>query len=181
MGYGNRPDEILSEKSKNGDGFLAGLCKSWEDAALKINPKKVQTTIVRIGVVMAENKGFAAQISKMAKAHINFIPGSGNQMVSWIYINDLCRMFEFLIENSKSERIVNAVSPDPCPLGELQKIIIAKNRIKTIHISIPKFFIKFFLGSFSELFLNDEAVLPEKLLQMNFEYHFPDLESMPEM
>ena len=177
--YGDRPGEILSENSNNGDGFLAGLCKSWEDAAFKINFPEVQTTTVRIGVVVAENKGFAAQITKMAKAHINFIPGTGSQMVSWIYIDDLCRIFEFLIEKSHSERIVNAVSPEPCSLGELQKIIITKNRLKAFHISIPKFLMKFFLGSFSELFLNDEAVLPEKLLRMNFEYQNPEPESIP--
>jgi uncharacterized protein len=168
--YGHRPDERITENSTEGTGFLSQVCLQWENTVKKFETLNIPTCIVRIGVVLSQNASFVTRIQHSQDACINLIPGNGNQLISWISLADLLSSLEFLIKNESLNGIFNLTHPEPYPLKYVQTEIARFYKKKTLKIHFPAKVLKFLLGSFSELFLNSQSVVPERLIQHG--YHF---------
>ncbi len=174
--YGHRPGEILDESSNAGNGFLAELCQLWENETIPLIQNNVPTTILRIGIVLTKTKGFIRKLNPQFKMGLNVIFGSGSQKASWIHIEDLTNIFQFCIENKNNINLLNAVAPEAISIYKLQKTIARNFGHKTIDIRINNKLTKRFLGDFSEVFINDQAVKPERLLKEGFHFHFNTIE-----
>lgn len=172
--YGHRPNEILTEQSSVGEGFLADLCKQWENEAAKLKGI-VPIDIIRIGIVLSGEKGFVPKMRKALRTRVNVLLGSGIQKVSWIHIDDLAGMIKYSIEHSSDSGTYNAVAPESVSIQQLQKTIGRTFGLKTVDLRINSSLIKSLLGQFSEVFLNDQMVKPEAFLNKEFNYLHPDL------
>ncbi len=168
--YGHRPDERITENSTEGTGFLSQVCLQWENTVKKFESLNIPTCIVRIGVVLSKNASFVTRIQYSQEAHINLIPGNGNQLISWISLADLISSFEFLIRNESLNGVFNLTHTESYPLRYIQNEIARFFKKRTLKIHFPAKLLKFFLGNFSELFLNSQSVIPERLVQHG--YHF---------
>lgn len=174
--YGDRDHELLDEKSKPGDnGFLLETVKSWEAAVNSIHSDNLRKVIFRIGVVLSMKGGALPQMVNPMKFCIAPYFGSGQQIYSWVHIEDLCNMFLYAIHNKEMNGVYNAVSPGPVSNKQMiETIIEAKHRTGLI-IPIPVFIMRILLGEMADVILHSSNVSPERLISIGFKYKYPDL------
>lgn len=173
--YGNRGSEILDEKSPPGKGFLAETCEIWEQSSINLHPD-IRKVHIRIGFVLDKEEGGFPKMIMPVKFFVGSILGNGKQYISWIHIEDLIRIFEFVLENPNAKGVYNGTAPSPVTLEEILKKS-AKLLTKPILLpNIPEFLIKTILGEMSELFLNSSYVIPQKLIEENFKFHYEKID-----
>lgn len=150
-----------------GDDFLSGVCRAWEDEALKCE-KYCVVKIIRLGVVMGGNGGYLMQMKKLARAGIIPIPGRGDQVVPWISGGDLCRAIEYIINTPTLPKILNIVSPVTLCAKDISRCLSKKYR--AVALPIPSFLIKILTGELSTMILNGNRVIPEALTKSGFSF-----------
>lgn len=173
--YGTRGDETLTEESAKGEGFLPEICDEWEIEARKAANFADKIVMPRIGVVLAKNGGALEKMMTPFKLGVGGTVGSGEQWMSWIAIDDLVRIFHFILENDTLEDAVNATAPNPAKNKDFTDTFGEVLHRPTI-MPIPAFAIKALYGEMGKrLLLEGQKVLPKKLLDAGFEFKFPNL------
>ena len=172
--YGNRGDEILTEKSIAGSGFLAECSVLWEESSMLFDKIAERMAIVRIGIVLSTKDGALPKMlmTKMLKTYNYF--GDGSQYYSWIHIDDLCRIFEFIINNDNLSGILNAVAPEPITNKDMTKNIGKAISGTAIILPAPALALRLALGEMSDVVLNSTRVYPENLLKQGFNFQYTD-------
>lgn len=174
--YGDRRNEVLTEGSSQGSGFLSDVCSEWEHSALQAVSPQLRVVCLRIGVVLSRHGGALAKMLLPFRMGLGGIVGSGLQYWSWIGLHDLTRVIAFCLENPKLEGPVNAVSPQPLTNREFTKCLGAVLHRPTI-FPMPAFAAKLALGEMAnDLLLSSTRVVPEKLLKHGFSFEEPNLE-----
>ena len=173
--YGSRGDETLTEESAKGEGFLPEICDEWETEARKAADFAEKIVLPRIGVVLAKNGGALEKMMTPFKIGVGGTVGSGEQWMSWIAIDDLVRIFHFVLENDAVDDAVNATAPNPSKNKDFTNTFGEVLNRPTI-MPIPAFAIKALYGEMGQrLLLEGQKVLPEKLSDAGFEFKFPNL------
>ncbi|WP_395627562.1 TIGR01777 family oxidoreductase [Daejeonella sp.] len=174
--YGDRADEILTESSTKGTGFLADCCQQWESAVedgLKFGVRLVK---FRIGLVLAKQGGALAKLETPVSLFLGAPLGSGKQWMPWIHITDLLALFEGAIENPNIEGTFNACSPIPVTNFEFTKIL-AKTLFRPVWpIKVPEFVLKAVLGEMSQVILISNRTSSQKLLNTGFKFRYAGLD-----
>ena len=174
--YGRRGDEILTEESAKGEGFLAELCRAWETEAKKAEDFGARVVLPRIGIVLSKQGGALKEMLLPFKMGVGGVIGSGKQWMSWIALDDLIRIIHFALENENLKGAVNATAPNPVTNEEFTKTL-GEVIYRPTFIPIPAFAIKFIFGEKGEtLLLEGTRVLPKKLEEAGFKFKFPKLE-----
>ncbi|CAN5462662.1 hypothetical protein BH18ACI1_BH18ACI1_00890 [soil metagenome] len=174
--YGSRDDEVLTEESSQGEGFLADVCAAWEAESNKAEDFGARVVLPRIGVVLAKDGGALKEMLTPFKLGIGGTIGSGKQYLSWIALDDLIRLIHFALESENLKGAVNAVAPNPVKNEKFTKTLGKVLNRPTI-IPIPAFGIKLLFGEKGEsLLLEGARVLPQRMENAGFEFRFPDLE-----
>lgn len=174
--YGSRDDEVLTEESSQGEGFLADVCAAWEAESNKAEDFGARVVLPRIGVVLAKDGGALKEMLTPFKLGIGGTIGSGKQYLSWIALDDLIRLIHFALESENLKGAVNAVAPNPVKNEKFTKTLGKVLNRPTI-IQIPAFGIKLLFGEKGEsLLLEGARVLPQRMENAGFEFRFPDLE-----
>ncbi len=155
----------MDENSPNGSGFLAKVCKLWEEAADYENK-----AIIRTGFVLGDKT--LNKILLPFKLKIGVKIGNENY-IPWIDIEDEVRAIEFLIENNL-KGIYNLTSPNPLKADEFYDTIKKLTNTK-IMINIPSKLIKFLLKDMSEIFIEGQNALPNNLLKQGFKFKYENL------
>ncbi|MDQ3799221.1 MAG: TIGR01777 family oxidoreductase [Acidobacteriota bacterium] len=174
--YGDREDEVLTEDSAKGVGFLPEVCDAWEMESEKAEEFGARVVMPRIGVVLAKDGGALEKMLTPFKFGVGGRVGSGKQWMSWITLEDLIGIIHFALENEKLRGVVNATAPNPVTNAEFTKTFGKVLRRPAI-LPVPEFAIKLMFGEMGEtLLLQGARVLPERLLENGFEFKFPNLE-----
>ena len=173
--YGERGDTVLDEDAVAGKGFLADVCREWEQEAQAATELGLRVAIVRIGVVLSSKGGALAKMLLPFKLGAGGIIGSGKQYWSWIGLHDLVRIIAFCIERDSVQGPVNAVSPN-----SMTNYDFTKGMGRALHrptlFPMPAFAAKLVLGEMAnELLLASTRVTPKKLKEQGFEFHYPEL------
>ncbi|MCB0351734.1 MAG: TIGR01777 family oxidoreductase [Bdellovibrionales bacterium] len=169
--YGDRKTEVLTESSHVGAGFLAEVCRDWEQAALALKRENLRTVLLRTGVVLGRNGGIIGELEPLFKMHVGGPVGYGEQHLSWIHIQDWVRAVLFCLENPSVTGAVNLVSPEPVTNASFSSVLSELMR-KPMQLPAPAIALKLSLGEMSALALDSQNVRPEKLLQNNFKFLF---------
>jgi uncharacterized protein (TIGR01777 family) len=178
--YGNREDEVLTETSAKGVGFLAEVCDAWETESSKAEAFGARVVMPRIGVVLAKDGGALEKMLTPFKFGVGGRIGSGRQWMSWIALDDLIRIIHFALENADLRGAVNAVAPNPVTNEEFTKTFGKVLHRPTI-LPVPEFAIKLMFGEMGEtLLLEGTRVLPKTLTEHGFEFKFTNLEAAME-
>src|SRR5882762_9053661 len=111
--YGDRGDETLTEGSKPGGDFLAGLAQEWEAEALKAEPLGIRVVLARFGIILAREGGALPKMMLPFKIGVGGKLGSGQQWMSWVTLEDVVGILRFAIENAPVRGAINIVSPQP--------------------------------------------------------------------
>lgn len=173
--YGERGDELLTEGSSRGDGFLADLCVKWEEAAQKAEPLGVRVVTVRTGVVLGKGGAAYEKLITVFKLGIGGRLGSGRQWMPWIHLKDLRRGMLFAIENNSISGPINGTAPHPERNIDLTKKL-AKAVNRWVFLPVPGFALKVVLGEFASFLLQGQNAIPSKLQEHGFQFKFAKLE-----
>lgn len=174
--YGNRRDEILTEESSAGEGFLAEVCVEWENESEKARDFGARVCLPRIGVVLTKEGGAVEKMLTPFKFGVGGVVGSGEQWMSWIALDDLIRIVHFALENENLNGAFNATAPNPVKNKEFTEIF-GKILHRPTLIPVPAFGIKLLFGEMGKtLLLEGARVLPKKLEDAGFDFKFPNLE-----
>ena len=171
--YGPRDDEALCESEEAGDGFLAGVCKAWEEEALKAKRFHLRVVPIRIGVVLG-NGGALKRMVIPFKLFAGGNIGSGKQWLSWIHRDDLIGIIKYVAGNQSINSPVNATSPKPVTMKEFTKTL-GQVLHRPSWLPIPSAFLKMGLGEAADMVLKGQRVLPCKLIEAGYEFKFESL------
>ncbi|MBU6159382.1 MAG: DUF1731 domain-containing protein, partial [Bacteroidetes bacterium] len=128
------------------------------------------------GIVLSNEGGALEEFKKPLRFGIAPILGSGRQIISWIHIQDLIRLFEYAIENPQTEGVYNAVAPNPVSNKTLMLTLAKTNRSFFIPFYVPAFLLKIILGEMSIEVLKSCTVSSEKIQQAGFRFRYATIE-----
>lgn len=175
--YGNRGDEVLTEASGPGSGFLADLCRDWEAASMPAQDAGVRVVRFRIAPVFSSRGGMLAAILPLFRLGLGGRLGSGRQWMSWIAIEDLLAIIDRALSDGSMRGSINAVSPEPVRNSEFTHALGRAVRRPTL-IPAPGFALRMALGAMAqELLLASQRAVPEALQRSTgFQFTRPRLE-----
>lgn len=171
--YGNRGDEVLTEESPSGKGFLAEVCDQWEKAA---GYSTIRTVLLRTGIVLANEGGAFKEIMLSYGFGFGSWFGSGNQGFPWIHIDDEIALILFAIENERVNGALNLSAPEMLSNKEFIKAL-GKVSEKKLAFGVPSFALQFGLGERAQVLLDSQFVKPEKALALGYKFKYSDAES----
>ena len=177
------PDSLEEEFSENqtnsDDSFLAEVINRWENAAKSFKTIGVDVAIVRIGLVLSLESGVLKETIKPMNFGFGVIFGSGNQYQSWIHIEDISKLFIFILEN-KLKGIYNGVSPNFIKNSEFTKIISSVHSIAMFNIRIPRVFFSIIFGEMHILLFKSHKISSRKIQDEGFSFKFDNLKDAVE-
>ena len=158
--------------------FLGETCRIWEESIQPVEKIGKRLVKLRTGIVLSNEGGALVEFKKPLKAGVAAILGSGEQMISWIHVDDLCSMFIYAIENKEMNGAYNAVAPYPVTNKQLTLTLAEKMRDKFyIPIHVPSFVLKIMLGEMSIEVLKSANVSSHKIQNAHFDFQYPTIES----
>jgi uncharacterized protein len=175
--YGDRGEELLTEVSASGDGFLADVCRAWEDETRSAIDAGVRTVNVRTGIVLAKHGGALKQMLLPFRLGLGGAQGSGRQWMSWIALDDEIRALRAAIDDERLRGPVNLTAPNPVTNAEFAHALGRALHRPTV-LPTPMFPLKLRYGSelVDSLLLAGQRVMPARLETIGFPFRHPDLE-----
>ena len=175
--YGNRGDETLDESSSPGTNFVAEVCQAWEKAAQPAAEAGTRVAFGRIGMVLSGAGGTLPTMLPSFKLGIAGVVGSGTQYISWVQIEDLISMIEFILRNDRIEGPVNLVAPAAATNREFTKALGKVVKRPTL-MKMPAFVARTVFGQMAdELILSSTRVLPSVLMRNGYVHRQANLEA----
>lgn len=174
IGYYGAGTGIQTEESPAGSGFLAGVVVKWE-AAADLFAGLCPVAKIRIGVVLSNKGGAMTEILKPIRMYAGASIGKGDQLTSWIHLEDLCRIFEHAISHALTGAF-NAVAPNPVTNRRLTKVLAEAVGKPIVLPNVPAFMMKLMLGQMAQIILEGCYVSSRKIERAGFKFHFEKVE-----
>jgi uncharacterized protein len=159
-------------------GFLGETCRLWEESISPVTTLGKRLVILRTGIVLSNKGGAFPAFAKPIKYGIAGILGDGKQIISWIHIEDLCRIYLAAMTDGEMSGVYNAVAPNP--VSNRSFTIELANRMKGkfyISIPVPSFVLRLMMGSRSEEVLKSSNISSDKIKQTGFQFIYPNIET----
>ena len=174
--YGpDRGDEVLTEASPRGDGFLADVVAGWEDAATPATAAGIRTVQVRTGIVQTPRGGMLRLLSPLFEAGLGGRLGDGKQWLAWIGLDDLLDIYRRAVLDEGLSGPVNAVAPEPVRNTDYTRTLAAVLRRPAV-LPVPGFGPRLLLGDEGarEIAQASQYVLPERLTGAGHRFRSPN-------
>jgi uncharacterized protein (TIGR01777 family) len=171
--YGDRGDEVLTESSTPGSGFLADVCRGWEAEAGRAAEFGLRVVKLRIGFVLGKDGGALAQMVPAFRAFVGGQLGSGKQWMPWIHVSDVAGLFVHAVENDISG-VWNATAPNPVNNAEFTREM-GRALHRPALFPVPPFALKLAFGEMGQHMLDSARVIPDAALKAGFKFQYPDL------
>ncbi len=173
-GQDGKNPSAFTEEAPAASDFLGETCYDWEAEAHKAAPE-LHTTLLRFGIVLGRESGAFPQFKKPLQMGIAPILGSGNQIISWIHIDDLCGIILHSLEQ-RLEGVYNAVAPQPVSNRQLMQTLRKVHAGYSIALPVPAFLLKIVLGEMSVEVLKSCNVNAEKIIKAGYKFKFNTIE-----
>jgi uncharacterized protein (TIGR01777 family) len=171
--YGSRGDEVLTEQSGPGSGFVSELCIEWERQAQEATQLSVRVVPLRIGIVLGPG-GMLKRVLPPFKAGVGGRLGAGNHWMPWIHIDDLVDLVVFAISDAQLSGPLNGVAPEP-----VRNSAFTRSLARAVHrpalFPVPAFVLKLLFGEMADIMIASQRVVPEAVKRTGFRYQHPDL------
>lgn len=174
--YGNTGDQIVTETDPPGSGFLAESCIAWEAAIDEVMAAGIRTVGLRIGVVLSTKGGALEKLLLPLNFGTAAYFGDGGMWYSWIHIDDVCRMFQFAMENEQLQGYYNAVAPEPVTNREFTRQIVDASGKRALTLPAPAVGLRLAMGEMADVILNSNRISSEKIATAGFSFRFPKLD-----
>jgi uncharacterized protein (TIGR01777 family) len=171
--YGDRGDEVLTETSTPGSGFLAEVCREWEAEADRAAEFGLRVVKLRIGFVLGKSGGALARMVPAFRAFVGGRLGSGKQWMPWIHVSDVAEMFVYAVESDISG-VWNATAPNPVANAQFTREM-GKALHRPALFPVPPFALELAFGEMGQHMLDSARVIPDAALKANFKFQYPEL------
>ena len=173
--YGDRGEELVDETSGPGNGFVADVCKQWEGATASAVDAGIRVANVRFGVVLSTAGGALKKMLLPFRMGLGGVIGTGSQYMSWVSIDDVVGMIQYVIANDSLRGPINLVAPNAVNNREFTKTLGRVLHRPTI-FPMPAFAARIAFGEMAnELLLSSTRVLPKKLMDSGYTFRHPEL------
>lgn len=173
---GNQP--MTEERTIFANDFLAEVVREWEKAFFDFQLPQTRQVALRTSVVLGRNGGALKPLATLTRLGLGGKQGNGRQQFSWIHQEDYFRILLFLIENQALNQVINCTAPTPVSNNALMYTLRKKLKV-TIGIPAPEFAIRIgakLMGTEPDLILGSSMVVPKRLLDAGFQFHYPTLD-----
>lgn len=177
--YRHSTDKQMTES--NGEyhnDFSVQVCKAWEKAFDETETPRTRKLFLRISIVLGKSGGVFATLRSLAKLGLGGKHASGEQMVSWIHIEDLCRSIEFLMRKDQLDGIFNCAAPNPVKNKVFMQVLRKKLNMP-FGLPQPKWMLAigtWFMRTEKELVLKSRNVIPERLVINGFDFKYKTID-----
>lgn len=170
-----KTDIVADEESENDEAsFLGVVCRDWEAEAHKVN-HEVRLVVTRFSIILGKSGGMYPKIADVMKKGIKVRFGSGDQILSWIHIDDLANLFVLLLSGKTEAGVYNCVAPDPVMMDkfidEIGKYIHTKFTVR-----IPELILKIILIGGEQLFTGSLNIVSRKLSSLGFKFKYENID-----
>ena len=173
--YGNRGDELVTEKSAPGSDFLSELAKEWENEAVKAEEFGVRVVLLRFGIILAKQGGALPQMMMPFKFGLGGKLGSGRQWTSWIALQDVVAIIQAALRSDSWKGPVNLVAPQAVRNSDFTKSL-GKVMHRPAIFAAPAFALRLAMGEMADTLLGGGRVAPQVLEQHGYRFLYADLD-----
>jgi uncharacterized protein (TIGR01777 family) len=177
--YRHAQDRPMTESTGEiGSGFSVGVATQWEKVFFDFKLSKTRQVALRMAIVLGKDGGVMIPFKNLVRFGLGGKQGSGNQMFSWIHIEDLFGIIQFVQANKKMEGAYNCSAPNPVSNEILMRSLRQAMNIK-FGLPSPKFLLEigaFVIRTETELILKSRWVIPERLMKAGFQFRFSTIE-----
>ncbi|MFN2480898.1 MAG: TIGR01777 family oxidoreductase [Pyrinomonadaceae bacterium] len=174
--YGDRGDEVLTEESTAGAGFLPEVCREWEEAAEPARAAGIRTVLLRFGLILSAEGGALAKMLPPFKLGVGGNVGSGRQFYSWVSLADVIDVVHSALANEQLSGAVNVVAPGAVTNAEFTKTL-GRVLSRPTFLPAPAFGLRLAFGEMADaLLLASARVEPERLRAAGYTFKHPQLE-----
>ena len=175
--YQSKGKKPFIEEKPAAKDFLGETCRLWEASIEPVTALGIRLVTLRTGIVLSNDGGAYVEFKKPLKMGIAAVLGSGHQIISWVHIEDICRMYLFALENEEIKGAYNAVAPMPVSNKILMLLLAKKIKGKFfIPLHVPSFALKIILGEMSIEVLKSATVSASKIKEAGFTFLYPSIE-----
>jgi uncharacterized protein len=158
-------------------GFLGETCRIWENSILPVRDLGKKLVILRTGIVLSNDGGAFPEFAKPIRYGIAGVLGDGRQIISWIHIEDICRIYLEAMTNPKWSGIYNAVAPNPVTNRTFTLALAKKMKGSFfIQMPVPNFILRLMLGDRREEVLKSSNISANKLKETGFQFIYPTID-----
>jgi hypothetical protein len=169
--YGPRAADVeLDEQASRGSGFLARVADEWEGAARRV--VGVRIVLARLGMVLGTDGGALPVLSGPVRWYVGGPLGRGDQMVSWIHVDDAVGALLFCLDHESMEGPINLTAPHPVTQSELVRAL-GELLGRPVWLRVPGWIVAMRLGEGAEPLLTGQRVVPRGLMAHGFEFRHP--------
>lgn len=173
--YGTSETATFDERSPRGSGFMADLCTQWEDATEAAVEAGVRTCRVRSGIVLGRDGGALTKMLPFFRLGIGGPLGSGRQWMSWVHVDDLSTLYQFLLEDGRTMGAYNGTSPNPVTNKELSRAV-GRVLHRPSALPVPEPMLRLTMGEIAKVLVTGQRVLPRRAEEAGFRFVHPEIE-----
>ena len=165
---------VPDESSPIGKGFLAQVCKDWEEETFKAKELNIRTVAFRIGMVLGYDGGALEKMLPIFKLGLGGNIGNGNQWMSWIHVRDLAGMMAEAIDNTSYYGPINAVSPNPVTNRDFTATLAEVLKRPAV-LPVPAWIIKLIFGEMAQILINSQKISSYSAKNLGYKFIYPKL------
>lgn len=166
---------LVDESSPNTTDFISIVTQKWEQAVAQFTELGSRVVMLRTGIVLAKDGGALPKMAQPIKMFVGSPIASGSQYISWIHIDDLCRLYVEALEHESYQGPINAVADEALTNSEFT-IEVAKVLKRPLWApNVPEFVLKTIFGEMSSLLIGGNKVSNHKLHKLGFMCTFKKL------
>ncbi|MBQ4864715.1 TIGR01777 family oxidoreductase [Pseudoalteromonas sp. MMG013] len=175
--YGRQNSHITIDETFNdyNPEFSHHLCNEWEQTARRAESRNTRVCVLRTGIVLSQDAGALTKMLPAFKLCLGGKMADGQQMMSWIHIDDIVNIILHLINNQHLSGTFNATAPNPVSNQEFTKIL-ASTLSRPAVLPMPKIVLRLLFGEMADLLIYGQTVIPKKLLDSQFSFRFNHLD-----
>lgn len=168
-------ERTFTESDPPGQGFLAEVCRKWEDAAGYFERSGIRTVKIRTAVVLEKNDSAMKRLMMSSKAGFLVSTGKGEQYMPWIHVADLCRIYLKAVSDLEMSGTYNAVSPQHVTHREFMAALASVTGKYLLPLGIPPLMLELVFGEMSGVVLRGSRISPEKIISAGFRFEHGNL------
>ncbi|MDD2327396.1 MAG: TIGR01777 family oxidoreductase [bacterium] len=167
-------DKVFMEEEKPlGSDFLSETCRRWEEAAFRFSDLPgVRTVALRTGFVVDRDSDAFGKMLLPTRLGVGSPLGSGNQYLSWIHLEDLCRLYIHAVEDPMIKGIYNAVAPQQVTNAQFMRSLAKEMHRPFFFPSVPAFLLRLVMGEAADLVLGGSRISAQKVLDSGFQFRY---------